>query len=249
MNALNTFWLGLRAAIYWAGSVVSTLLVGGMMMVVLWALPDKVRYPAVTLWNRFNVWWLEVTCGVKYRVLGRENIPAQGAFLIMANHQSTWETYALPVIFPQRLTWVLKQELLKIPFFGWGLRMLRPIAIDRSAGRAAIKQMSQQGKALLEAGICVVIFPEGTRIAPPETGEFKIGGALMAAQIGALVVPVAHNAGESWRRHAWIKKPGTITVSIGEPLLTKGMKADAINQHVRGWIEAEKARLLPPAYA
>lgn len=215
------------------------------MMLVLWAMPDRMRYSIITWWNRFNLWWLTVTCGVRYRVLGRENIPTGSAFIIMANHQSTWETYALPVIFPQRLSWVLKRELLNIPLFGWGLRMVRPIAIDRNAGRAAIKQMSQQGKALLADGISVVIFPEGTRVAPPATGEFKIGGALLATQLGAWVVPVAHNAGESWRRHAWIKKPGTITVSIGAPILAKGMKADALNQQVRAWIEAEKVRLPP----
>lgn len=244
MNALNTLWLGARAALYWAGSVPSTLL-AGLLTPLAWFLPVKYRYPATTLWNRFNLWWLEVTCGVHYKVLGRENIPTDGAFIIMANHQSTWETYALPVIFPQHLSWVLKRELLKIPFFGWGLRLLRPIAIDRSAGKAAVKQISHQGKALLEEGISIVIFPEGTRISPEETAPFKIGGALLAAHSGYPVLPVAHNAGKSWRRHSWIKLPGTITVSIGPAFSTKGMKADKINQQVQEWIEAEKQSLPP----
>jgi 1-acyl-sn-glycerol-3-phosphate acyltransferase len=165
----------------------------------------------------------------------------------MANHQSTWETFALPCIFPQHLSWVLKRELLNIPFFGWGLRVIRPIAIDRADGRAALKQISQQGKALLEAGISIVIFPEGTRVAPGEKLPYKIGGAILASHAGFPVIPVAHNAGESWSRHAWIKKPGTITVSIGAAIDTKNKKADAINKQVESWIEDEKLRL--PALA
>ncbi len=244
MNALNTLWLGARATLFWIGSIPSTLL-AGLLVPLAWFFPLKYRYPATTLWNCFNRWWLEVTCGVKYQVIGRENIPTDTAFIVMSNHQSTWETFALPCIFPQHLSWVLKQELLKIPFFGWGLRLLRPIAIDRSAGKAAVKQISQQGKALLAEGISIVIFPEGTRVSPDETVPFKIGGAILASHSGYPVVPVAHNAGKSWRRHAWIKLPGTITVSIGQAIDTRGMKTDAINQQVQAWIEAEKQRLPP----
>lgn len=244
MNALNTLWLGTRATVFWIGSIISTLL-AGLLMPLLWLFPVKWRYPGVTVWNCFNRWWLEVTCGVKYQVLGLENIPTDTAFIIMSNHQSTWETFALPCIFPQHLSWVLKRELLKIPFFGWGLRLIQPIGIDRSAGKAAVKQISHQGKALLQAGISIVIFPEGTRVAPDVSVPFKIGGAILASHSGFPVVPVAHNAGASWQRHAWIKKPGTITVSIGPAFATKGLKADAINQQVQNWIETEKLRLPP----
>lgn len=242
MNALNTLWLGTRATVFWIGSAISTLL-AGLLAPLLWLLPIKWRYPGVTLWNCFNRWWLEVTCGVKYQVIGRENIPKTGAFIVMANHQSTWETFALPCIFPQHLSWVLKQELLKIPFFGWGLRLIRPIAIDRAAGRAAVKQISHQGKALLEEGISIVIFPEGTRVAPGEKIPYKIGGAILASHAGFPVIPVAHNAGMSWRRHSYIKYPGTITVSIGQAIATQSLKADAINQQVEHWIETEKQQL------
>jgi 1-acyl-sn-glycerol-3-phosphate acyltransferase len=238
---MNTLWLGARATVFWIGSIIATL-IAGLSTPLLWVIPIKWRYPAVTLWNCFNRWWLEVTCGVKFQVWGKENIPTDSAFIIMSNHQSTWETFALPCIFPQHLSWVLKQELLKIPFFGWGLRVIRPIAIDRAAGRAAVKQISHQGKALLEEGISIVIFPEGTRVSPDESIPYKIGGALLATYSGFPVVPVAHNAGESWRRHAWIKRPGTITVSIGKPIPTKGVKADALNQQVQAWVEAEKLR-------
>jgi len=246
MNALNTLWLGTRATLFWIGSIPSTLL-AGLLTPLAWFFPLKYRYPATTLWNCFNRWWLEVTCGVKYQVIGRENIPKDTAFIIMSNHQSTWETFALPCIFPQQLSWVMKRELLKIPFFGWGLRLIRPIAIDRAAGKAAIKQITQQGKALLDDGISVVIFPEGTRVSPDETVPFKIGGAILASHSGYPVLPVAHNAGTSWRRHAWIKQPGVITVSIGPIIETKGLKTDAINQLTQAWIEAEKRRLPPIA--
>lgn len=242
MTLINTLWLGSRATVFWIGSAISTVL-AGLLTPLAWLFPLKYRYPATTLWNCFNRWWLEVTCGVQYRVLGRENIPTSGAFIIMANHQSTWETFALPCIFPQQLSWVLKQELLKIPFFGWGLRLLRPIAIDRSAGKAAVKQISQQGKALLQEGISIVIFPEGTRVSPEETVPFKIGGAILASHSGYPVIPVAHNAGKFWRRHSWIKYPGTITVSIGKPFDTQNLKADEINQQAQAWITAEKAKM------
>ncbi|WGZ94035.1 MAG: lysophospholipid acyltransferase family protein [Candidatus Thiothrix putei] len=245
MNALNTLWLGTRAAIFWVGFAISTLL-AGLLTPVAWLFPLKYHYPAATLWNCFNLWWLKVTCGVKYHIIGRENIPTDSAFIIMSNHQSTWETLAIPCIFPQQLSWVMKRELLKIPFFGWGLRLIRPIAIDRNAGKAAVKQISQQGKALLQEGISIVIFPEGTRVAPDTTVPFKIGGAILASHSGFPVVPVAHNAGLSWRRHAWIKKPGTITISIGPAFATQKLKTDAINQQAQHWIETEKQRLAPP---
>lgn len=244
MNALYKLWLGTRATVFWVGFALSTLL-AGLLTPLAWLFPLKYRYPATTLWNRFNLWWLKVTCGVNYQVWGRENIPTDSAFIIMSNHQSTWETFALTHIFPQHLSWVLKRELLKIPFFGWGLRLIKPIAIDRGAGRAAVKQLSHQGKALLEEGISIVIFPEGTRVKPGESLPYKIGGAILASHSGFPVVPVAHNAGASWPRHAWIKQPGIITVSIGPAFSSKGLKADAINQRVQDWIEAEKLRLPP----
>ncbi len=244
MDALNKFWLGTRAAIFWVGFAITTLL-AGLLVQLLWLFPVKQRYPFVILWNRFNVWWLAFICGVKYQVRGRENIPTDGAFIVMANHQSTWETMALPVIFPQQMSWVLKRELLNVPFFGWGLRLLKPIAINRAAGRAAVKQIATQGKALLQEGIGIIVFPEGTRVEPGQKVAYKIGGAILASHAGFPVVPVAHNAGESWPRHAWIKKPGTITVSIGQPMPTTGLGADAINKQVEAWIEAEKAHLPP----
>lgn len=242
MNPVYKFWLGVRATVFWVGFAASILL-AGLLVQLLWLAPKTWRYWGVTLWNCFAAKWLHLTCGVGRQVWGLENLPQNSAFILMSNHQSTWETLALPCIVPQHMSWVLKRELLKIPFFGWGLHLIRPIAIDRSAGRAAVKQIAHQGKALLEDGVSIVIFPEGTRVAPGEKVPYKIGGFVLAAHAGYPVVPVAHNAGESWRRHSYIKYPGTITVSIGKPIATAGLKADAIQQQVEAWIESEKARL------
>lgn len=192
-------------------------------------------------WARFVVHWLKFTCGLDYRVIGAENIPGHPC-VILAKHQSAWETIAFQAIFPPQI-WVLKRSLLLLPFFGWALWALKSIAIDRSAGREALKQLVSQGKDRLALGLSVVVFPEGTRIAPGQKGKYHIGGAWLATHTGATVVPVAHNAGEYWRKNSLLKRPGTITVSIGKPIDAKGMKADALNQQVEHWIEAEMARL------
>ena len=192
-------------------------------------------------WARFVVRWLRLTCKLDYRVIGRENIPRHPA-IILSKHQSAWETIAFQDIFPAQI-WVLKRELLWLPFFGWALWALKSIAIDRTAGREALKQLVSQGKDRLQRGLCVVVFPEGTRIAPGARSKYHIGGAWLAAHAKATVVPVAHNAGEFWRRNSLLKHPGTITVSIGAPIEASGMKPDQLNQQVEDWIEAEMARL------
>lgn len=192
-------------------------------------------------WARFIVRWLALTCGLNYRVIGRENIPDHPC-IILAKHQSAWETIAFQDIFPPQI-WVLKRSLLLLPFFGWALWALKSIAIDRSAGREALKQLVSQGKDRLALGLSVVVFPEGTRIAPGQKGKYHIGGAWLATHTGATVVPVAHNAGEYWHKNSLLKRPGTITVSIGKPIDASGMKADELNKMVEHWIESEMARL------
>jgi len=138
---------------------------------------------------------------------------------------------------------VLKRELLRIPFFGWGLALLAPIAIDRAAGRAALREMAEQGRDRVSRGFSVVIFPEGTRKAPGETAEFFIGGAWLACQLGVPVVPVAHDAGRCWPREALWKSPGTIHVVIGPAIATAGRSASAVNAEAKAWIDAARAGL------
>ena len=199
------------------------------------------RYRVTSSWTRLMLFLLRAICGIQYRVQGAENIPKQPS-IVLSKHQSAWETLAFQKIFPPQV-WVLKKELLRIPFFGWGLAMTSPIAIDRSSGKAALEQVVEQGRDRLKQGFWVVIFPEGTRIAPGEKGRYRIGGAWLATHTNVQVVPVAHNAGELWGKNSFIKRPGTITVSIGVPIDPAGMEANELNVKVENWIEAEVKRI------
>lgn len=199
------------------------------------------RYRIISVWAKSMLWWLELTCGIRYRVLGAEHVPAQPC-VVLSKHQSAWETLAFQKILPPQV-WVLKRELLWIPFFGWGLALTSPIAIDRSAGREALKQLVAQGRDRLARGFFVVVFPEGTRMPPGRQGKFHIGGAWLAAHTGTPVLPVALNAGEYWGKNQFLKKPGTITVSIGAPIDTTGRKPDEVNKLAEAWIAAEMARI------
>lgn len=199
------------------------------------------RYRLISGWALTMLWLLRVLCGIRMEVRGAENIPRQPC-VVLCKHQSAWETIALQKVFPPQV-WVLKRELLWIPFFGWGLAMTSPIAIRRGKVKEALRQLLTQGKKRLEQGFCVVIFPEGTRIPYGQRGKYKAGGAMLGAHCGAPVVPVAHNAGRLWGRKAFLKHPGVITMSIGAPIAPAGLKADEINRRAEEWIENEMARL------
>lgn len=204
-------------------------------------LPPHTRYRIISGWARLALGALRVLCGLRYRVVGRENIPS-GPAVVLAKHQSAWETLAFQQIFPPQV-WVLKRELLRVPFLGWGLAMLSPIAIDRSAGKEALRQVVDQGVERIKSGFWIVIFPEGTRVVPGQRGRYGIGGAWLATHAAIPVVPVAHNAGEFWGRNAFLKRPGVITVSIGPVIHAEGKKAADLNREVEEWIEAEMLRL------
>lgn len=207
----------------------------------LMLLPYRLRWRVVTQWSRFNLFWLSVTCGVKCEVEGLENIPTEPT-VILARHESAWETLALQRWFAPQV-WVLKRELLRIPFFGWGLATLRPIAIDRSAGMGAFQQMIEQGEERLASGCWVVVFPEGTRVPPGARRRFKRGGARLAVHTGRPVVPVAHNAGDCWPRNSFCKYPGTIRVVIGEPIETAARSAVEVSRTAERWIHDTRDRI------
>ncbi len=232
--------LWLRSAVFAMAQVALTI-VWALLSLLTFVLPPEGRYRVITAWTHMVLWLVEQVCGVRYRVIGRENIPSSPS-VVLSKHQSAWETLAFQQIFPPQV-WVLKRELLKVPFFGWGLAMLRPIAIARAAGRAALAQLVEQGQDRLGRGLWIVIFPEGTRTAPGQSGNWRVGGAWLAVHTGALVVPVAHNAGTLWPRNAFLKQPGTITVSIGTPIDPAGLTPDALNRRVSEWVENEVARL------
>ncbi len=213
------------------------------LLLVCVVLPGTKRNRAIARWSTGVIDMLRVVCRVNYQVQGAENIP-ETCGIILSKHQSAWETFALQAIFPAQV-WVLKRELLWVPIFGWGLKLMGAIAIDRKGGKKALVQVIKQGTDRLQRGLWLVIFPEGTRIAPGKTGHYSIGGAMLAARSGFPVVPVAHNAGEFWTKQGFIIKPGCIRVVIGPVLETKGMKAGEINEQVETWIEGQMKILSP----
>jgi 1-acyl-sn-glycerol-3-phosphate acyltransferase len=208
-----------------------------LLALLTFPLDRLTRYRFISLWAKMMLPILRVVCGIRHEVRGIENLPKQPC-IVLCKHQSAWETLALQAVFPPQV-WVLKRELLLIPFFGWALALTSPIAIKRSDGKGAMRQLLKQGKERLAQGFCVVIFPEGTRIPYGQRGKYKIGGAMLAASSGVPVIPVAHNAGRLWGRKAFSKHPGLITMSIGAPIETKGVKAEEINARVEAWIENE----------
>ena len=218
----------------------------GLLVTLSVVLPMKVRFALIAIWRAGFMAICEHVLGLRYQVIGRENIPSTPS-VILSKHQSAWETVALQSIFPP-LVFVLKRSLLMIPFLGWAFAAVKMISIDRKAGKDALRQVAEQGCERLKAGYWVVIFPEGTRIAPGESRRFKTGGAHLAVSAGVPVVPVAHNAGELWARNAFIKKSGLITVSIGPAIDPAGKTAAEITALAEKWIENEMRRISPHRY-
>jgi 1-acyl-sn-glycerol-3-phosphate acyltransferase len=198
-------------------------------------------YRAALSWVNSVLFMLRRLCGLDYRVEGIEHLPDQPCIVLM-KHSSAWETIAQVRIFP-RQTWVLKQELLWAPFFGWALKVLRPIGIDRRGGRVAVQQVVSEGRARLAEGLWVVIFPEGTRMPAGQTRRYGLSGALLASETGVPVIPVAHDAGDYWPRRGWWKRPGTVRMVIGPAIETKERDPRAINEQAQTWIEHKVAEL------
>ncbi|WP_020682623.1 lysophospholipid acyltransferase family protein [Marinobacterium rhizophilum] len=228
----------LRATLFYAGFYPVTILYSAFCLLVGWALPFRPRFKLFTVLNYFYMFWLRICCGVKFEVTGLENLPRSGAYVVVANHQSEWETlYFQTLVRPQAV--VLKQELLKLPFFGWALAMLQPIALDRSQRRGALKQLLAQGRDRLAQQVPVLIFPQGTRVKVGEMGRFNKGGAMLAVDSQVPVVPIVHNAGLYWPGKSFVKFPGTVQVRIGKPLETVERKVDEVHQESVTWIEQE----------
>ncbi|EIC22101.1 lysophospholipid acyltransferase family protein [Thiorhodovibrio frisius] len=193
-------------------------------------------------WSRTSLVLLRVICGLDIKVSGREHLPDH-AVVILSKHSSAWETVALRPLFPCRQAWVLKRELLSIPFFGWALGRFHPIAIDRNSPRQALKQVLTQGEISLKANRWVVLFPEGTRVAPGERGRYNISGAKLAERTGTDVLPIAHNSGVFWGRRAFTKRPGCIHLVVGAPISSQNRSAAEINRLAEDWIETTVASL------
>jgi len=232
----------LRSALFAAALVVVTLPYA-VLSVLTFPLARMTRYCVISGWSKIMLYVARKVCGLGYRVEGREYLPSAPS-VILSKHQSAWETLAFQTVFPPQVH-VLKRELLWIPFFGWGLAMMSPIAIDRSKGRTALRQLARLGKERILQGFWVVIFPEGTRVKPGTRRKYQPGGAWLATQTGAPVVPVAHNAGLYWGKNAFLKHPGTITLRIGPAIPTQGRDTAQVNAEAEKWIEEQQAQLCP----
>ena len=230
----------LKSLFFTAFMMVSALVFGGFMALCFWA-PYPTQFAIARTWARMQFWLLQKVCGLTFAVEGRERIPP-GNHIVMSNHTSAWETIAQFLIFPPQV-WVLKRELLWIPFIGWGLKLLRPISINRGAGHRAVNQVIDQGKQRLAAGLWIIIFPEGTRVVAGEKRKYGVSGALLATETAKYVIPLSHNAADFWVRRGIIKKPGTIRVVIGEPIDATGKDPRSLNDEVRRSIEAGLARI------
>lgn len=205
--------------------------------------PRRYRFINV-YWCRCAVFLTRVILGIDYKIIGAENVPKEPC-VILSNHQSTWETFFLSGFF-EPLSQVVKRELLYVPFFGWAMALLRPIAIDRSNPKAALKQLASQGDERLRQGAWVLVFPEGTRVPVGQMGKFSRGGTALAVNAGLPVLPVAHNAGLFWPKVGWAKYPGTIQVEIGPAMYAEGEGPRAIaelNDRAYAWVEQAQQRI------
>ena len=236
----------LRSALFLLGALVVTSIYG--ILVPLGGLFGyRVACRVAQQYCRLMLAWVELACGIRHVVEGWENVPTFPV-VIMAKHQSAWETLFMEGTFPAQC-WIVKKELLWLPFVGWGLMAVRCIAIDRSSGHAARDQILEQGAQRLADGMWVSIFPEGTRIPPGKRGRYGIGGSFLATRTGTPILPLAHNAGELWGRYAFRKRPGVVKVVIGPLIETKGRDVASVNAEVEAWIEGQMRLISPERYA
>lgn len=231
----------LRSALFYLGYVFGTVVISSGFILFFPLLANKGRHFFASLWCSFVLLWLRLCCGVRYQVLGLENLSDKPS-VIMANHQSSWETILFyKLVFP--VSPILKIELMKIPFWGWAMRLQKPIAIDRSNPREAGKSLLIQGVDRIATGNWVIIFPEGTRSRSGRMKRFSRGGAKLAVAAKTPIIPIAHNAGRCWPAQKFIKQPGLVTVVIGKSVSTASGDASQITVDVENWIRKTVAEI------
>ncbi len=220
-----------------------TILVYGLITLIIYPLPPLLRHRIILNWCWVILHWLRISCGIRHQVIGLENLKKSASpNVILSKHQSPWETFYLQLLFFPVST-LLKKELLDIPFFGWGLRYFRPIGIDRTNPRKALKQVKEGGLKSLDEGRNLLLFPEGTRVIPGERIKYARSGPDIAIRAGVDVIPIAQNSGSFWIKDSFLKYPGLVTVVIGEPITTKDKTSREVIEEVEQWIEGEMLKL------
>lgn len=243
---MRNLTLFLRSLLFTLVMIVTTV-VWSLVCILAAPLPYSGRYWVTSRWNVFITWCAKALCGIRYEIKGWENLPDTPAILL-SKHQSAWETIFLLQAMPRPLVYVFKKEILYIPFFGWGMALLRMIPIDRSQGKNAFAQVVRNGRKRLAQGLWIIMFPEGTRIPVGKAGKYKSGGARLAVETQTVVVPIAHNSGECWPKGSFVKRPGLVTVSIGKPISPENHTPDSLMQEVENWIESEMRVISPHVY-
>jgi 1-acyl-sn-glycerol-3-phosphate acyltransferase len=223
-----------------------------VLLISIFAKGDRV-YWSCAAWLRLAIYGARYICGVQWRLHGEENLPteadAKSAVILLSKHQSTWETFAYPALMSHPLAYVFKRELLYVPFFGWAMARMDMIHIDRSKRSQAWNKVAAQGKRLASMGHWVIMFPEGTRIARGQKGEYKSGGSRLAIDTGVPIVPIAATSARCWPRKSFMLRPGVVDISFGKPIASVGRESAELMREVETWIEAEMRRLDPEAYA
>lgn len=243
---MSRFFLFLRSLLFFLLMTILTV-VWSMACILFAPFPYARRYYLTSRWNVAVIWMAKAICDIRYQVKGIENFPDTPA-IVLSKHQSAWETIFLLPMTPRPLVFVFKKSLTYIPFFGWGIALLRMIPIDRNKGRDAFAQVVVQGRKRLADGQWIIMFPEGTRIPVGQTGKYKNGGTRLAVETNTPVVPIAHNAGECWPKNSFIKQPGLITVSIGKPIYPENLDSSELMAQVENWIESEMRVISPHIY-
>ena len=238
---LDSLFLAFRSFIFYIGFYLGTVFISAFFILLFPVLSPKRRHIFASIWCGFVLGWLQICCGVKYKVHGLENLPNTPA-IILANHQSSWETILFyKLVFP--VSPILKTELMKIPFWGWSLRLLKPIGIDRSKPREASRSILEQGVDRIQNGNSVIVFPEGSRSDYGSVKRFSRGGAKLAIAANTVIIPIAHNAGYCWPAGKFIKRPGRVTVVIGQRMELGERGASELTADVEAWIRTKVVEL------
>jgi len=202
----------------------------------------KVRKYLFYIWSRLILISIKIFCGIKYKIKGLENIPKNKSIIFFSKHQSAWETFAFLSLLPNSC-FILKKSLLNIPFFGWGMRLGRHIAIDRKLGIYSIKKILKLGEKRKLEGLSIIIFPEGTRTLPNEHPKFYTTGIVLAQKTKSKIIPIVLNSGKFWPKNKWIKFPGTILVLIGKSIDVVNLDRKVINKYLYKWIKNNSIKL------